>query len=282
MNHPIKLNDYKQQIANLYSDRSANYDRGDWHPRIARRLVEHARLNSGQHVLDIATGTGMVAIEAAQIVGTSGRVIGIDLSAGMLDVAKQKARSLGLNNLEFLLADAEALNLPANSCDRIFCSSAFIWMSDLIAALRLWYQLLKPEGLLGFHAFAETAFITGVVAQKVLKKYGVSLLLNKPTGTAEKCHNLLQRAGFDEINIKTETDGSYISLEKAKQMWLNLSSMPIPGQYPNPLSKLPAEQLLKAKNEFDAELEKLNTNRGIWNDATVFYTFGRKPKSSVN
>ena len=79
VNYLIKLDDYKQQIANLYSDRSSRYDNGDWHPQIAHRLVEYAQVSSGQHVLDIATGTGMVAIEASQIVGTLGKVVGIDI-----------------------------------------------------------------------------------------------------------------------------------------------------------------------------------------------------------
>lgn len=101
-------------------------------------------------------------------------------------------------------------------------------------------------------------------------------MLNKPTGTVEKCYNLLQQAGFEEIEIQTEPDGSYISLEKAKGMWLSVSSSPMPGQYPNPLMKLSTDQLLRAKNEFDAELEILNTERGVWNDTTTFYVFGRK------
>ncbi len=80
----LNLDEYKQQIANLYSDRGATYDNGAWHPRIAHRLVEYADIRSGQKVLDIATGTGMVAIEAAQLVGTQGHVIGIDIASGMI------------------------------------------------------------------------------------------------------------------------------------------------------------------------------------------------------
>ncbi len=53
----------------MYSRRSQTYDEGDWHPRIAQRLVEYAQINCGQQVLDIATGTGRVAIAAAQLVG---------------------------------------------------------------------------------------------------------------------------------------------------------------------------------------------------------------------
>jgi len=276
VNNQLKLNDYKQQVADLYSRRSSNYDDGEWHPRIAHRLVEYAQLSPGQHVLDIATGTGMVAIAAAQLVGTQGRVIGVDISTGMIEQARRKVQILGLNNVEFQLADAEALDFPEKSFDCIFCSSALIWMSDLLSALRHWHHLLKPGGLLGFHAFADTAFVGGVVSQKVLEQYGVSLLFSKPTGTIEKCRDLLRQAGFMQIDIKSEQEGSYISLENAKRMWAGNASGPVPGQYPNPLLQLSSDQLTQARVEFEAELETLRTEQGIWNDITTFYTFGRK------
>lgn len=154
-------------------------------------------------------------------------------------------------------------------------------MSNLTAALRLWHRLLKPAGLIGFHAFADTAFVGGVVTQKVAQRYGVSFAMSKPTGTVEKCHDLLASAGFEEIDIKIEQYGSYISLERAKQMWAG-SSHPAPGQFPNPLSQLSSEQLEQAKAEFDAELEALMTEQGIWNDETTFLTFGRKPAQSIS
>jgi ubiquinone/menaquinone biosynthesis C-methylase UbiE len=115
MTNELKLNDYKQEIADLYSRRSQMYDNSDWHSRIAHRLVEYAQITPGQHVLDIATGTGHVAIASAQIVGSEGRVIGVDISTGMLDQARRKVQALGLTNVAFQLADAESLNFPANS-----------------------------------------------------------------------------------------------------------------------------------------------------------------------
>jgi ubiquinone/menaquinone biosynthesis C-methylase UbiE len=276
MSCQVKLGKYKQQVADLYSSRSNNYDNGDWHPRIAHRLVEYAHLRPGQQVLDIATGTGMVAIEAAQIVGSEGQVIGIDIATGMVEQARRKVEVLGLSNIEFQVADAEDLDFPDDSFDYIFCSSAFIWMSDLLSALRLWHRFLKPGGVLGFHAFADTAFVGGVVSQRVLEKYGISLLLSKPTGTVEKCHNLLQQAGFAVTDIKSEADGNYISLERAKSMWAGNGSFPAPGQYPHPSLNLTSEQLAQARVEFDAELEGMQTEQGIWDDGTIFYVFGQK------
>ncbi|KAB8331375.1 methyltransferase domain-containing protein [Scytonema tolypothrichoides VB-61278] len=270
----LKLNDYKQQIADVYNRRSHNYDESEWHLRIAHRLVEYAQISPGYDVLDIATGTGHVAIEVAQTVGSSGKVVGVDISTQMLSHARRKVEALGLSNVELQLADAEALNFPANSFDRILCANAFPLMADMEATLRQWIGFLKPNGIVGFHALADTALVGVVIWQKVFEKYGVSRELSEPTGTVEKCHNLLERAGFEAIEIKTEQYGSYISLEEARQRW-TISSYPAP-KFSNTLFQLSPEQLEEIKAEFDAQLEALVTENGIWNDGTSFFAFGRK------
>lgn len=273
----MELSAYKQEIADLYSRRSAtydNYDNGAWHSQIANRLVELANLQPGQRVLDTATGTGMVAIAASPRVGCTGHVIGIDISTGMLEQAQHKAKHL--SNVEFQLADAEALPFSANSFDVILCSSAFIWMTDLQGALRHWHQLLKPGGLVGFHAFSETAFVASTVAQQVYARHEVEINLSKPTGSIEKCYALLATTGYESIQIYPEQNGSYLTLEHAQSLWMG-NTHPTPGQYPHPASHLSPEQLEHIKAEFDAALEALMTDQGIWNDVTIFYTFGRKP-----
>ena len=272
----LVLNNYKQEIANLYTRRSERYDNSHWHWRIANHLVEYGQINPGQQILDIATGTGHCAIAAAQLMGETGKVIGIDIAPGMIIQAQNKAKTLSLNNIEFLLADAENIDFPENHFDRIFCASAFIWMSDLAESLLLWRKFLKPGGILGIQAFAETAFVGGVITQKILEKYGISYLMSKPTGTVEKCQYLFQKANFELIEIQVEQDGNYISLEEAQKMWAG-TSHPAPGQYPHPLSKLSTEQLKQAKLEFENELKVLQTDQGIWNDITTFYIYGRKP-----
>jgi ubiquinone/menaquinone biosynthesis C-methylase UbiE len=269
------LNTYKQQIADFYSRRSHNYDESDWHYQIACRLVQYAQISSGQSVLDIATGTGMVALESAKIVNTQGRVIGVDISEGMLEQAQHKAKALNIKNVEFILADAEKLNFSSNSFDRVLCASALIWMTDIVAALRLWGQFLKPDGIIGIHVFADTAFVGSNILQNIVEKYGISLTFSKPTGTIEKCQKLLTDAGFEILEIKTEQDGSYISLEEAKKMWA-INGTPAPGQFPHPLSQLSWAQQEQIHQEFDAAIEALVTDKGIWNDITTFFILGRR------
>lgn len=277
MDNFLKLDEFKQQIADMYSQRSSNYDNGDFHPLIAHRLIEYANIHRGQKVLDVATGTGLVAIEAAQIVGSGGRVVGVDISAGMLKQAKLKAKAARLNNIEFQLADAETLDAD-NSFDTILCSSALILMSDVPGALRRWHQFLKIGGLIGFHGFAETAFVAGIVLAKVVQKYGVSLNFNELTGTQEKCYALLAEAGFVDIEVKSEQYGSYISLNQAKKTWVSSLKNPLCRQ----LQQLSPEQLVQAKVDYEAELQALATHKGIWDDVTIFFSFGRKGATNSN
>jgi ubiquinone/menaquinone biosynthesis C-methylase UbiE len=98
------LSAYKQQILNDFNSRP-NYE-NEFHRRAATRLVELAKLQSGKHVLDIATGTGLAAIAAAMVVGSTGSVLGTDFSLGMLQQAQQKVDALGLTNTKFEEADA--------------------------------------------------------------------------------------------------------------------------------------------------------------------------------
>jgi len=266
---------YKSGIADQYTRRSVDYDSSDWHDQIARKLVEYSSIRPGASILDVATGTGMVALYAESKIGPLGSVIGIDISEGMIEKANAKAIAAGIQNIGFKLGDAESTDFEPNSFDYIFCGSAFIWMTDLRAALVHWRELLKPNGKLGLHAFSENAFITGIVAQSVLTQYGVNYLMNKPTGTVEKCQALLEQAGYRKLEIKIDSGGSYISLQEAKNAWLN-SSCPAPGQYPSPLAVLSPGQLADAQADYERELETLNTESGIWNDMTTLYVFGEK------
>jgi len=281
MINQLYLSDYKQAIADLYNRRSQTYDDSEWHLQICHRLIEYSLVSSGQHILDIGTGTGHLAIAAAQIVGAEGRVIGVDISALMLEQARSKVEALGLSNVEFKLADAEELNYPANSFDRILCANTFPWIEDKEATLRLWYQFIKPGGLIGIHTPADTAYVGYVVLQKVLQRYGVTLEPSNRIGSIEACQNLLANAGFEVLDIKTEQHGSYISLDKAKATWEGIGSLPSPRQSKNILSKFSSTQLVEAKAEFEAELEVLQTEQGIWDDLTTLYILGRKSETSA-
>jgi ubiquinone/menaquinone biosynthesis C-methylase UbiE len=283
MVNQLELNEYKQGVADSYDRRSQTYDDSDWHVQICHRLLEYSQVRDGQRVLDIGTGTGHLAIAAAQIVGEQGQVIGIDISAGMLEQARSKVGALGLKNVEFQLADAEAVDYPLNHFDRILCANTFPWMEHKEATLRLWYQLLKPSGRIGVHTPADTAYIGAVVLRRVFAKYDISLEASNRIGSIEQCQNLFSKAGFEAVEVETEQHGSYTSLDKAKATWEGVVVRPSSTSLKvsdNGLSQLTSAQLAQVKAEFDAELESLQTNQGIWDDLTTLYILGRKAENS--
>ncbi len=284
MKHQLELDDYKQEVAEFYDRRSQTYDENESLVQICHRLLEYSQIDVGQTILDIGTGTGHLAIASAQVVGDKGRVIGIDISAKMLEQARIKIDALEINNIELQLADAEAIDHPINSFDRILCANTFPWLEDKEAALRLWYQLLKPGGQISIHTPADTAYVGAVVLRRVFANHGVSVEASNRLGSIEQCQNLFANAGFEAIKIETEQRGSYTNLDKVKATWAGIvvnpsaTSLRVVG---NNLSKLSSVQLSQIQAEFDAELEALQTEHGLWDDLTTLYIMARKPKSEV-
>lgn len=74
-------------------------------------------------------------------------------------------------------------------------------------------KLNKLEGKIGLCVFAETAFVHGVVLQKIARRYGINLTMSDLTGTADKCRSLLSAARYKDIEITTEQYGSHIALD---------------------------------------------------------------------
>ena len=265
---PENLSEYKQRIVTDFNSRS-NYD-NQWRDRFANRLVELANLESGQKVLDIATGTGIVAIASAKIVGKDGKVIGVDISSGMLKQAQSKIDA-EVPTIELVEADAEDLSFPDHSFDAILCSSAIVYLTDIPAALRSWYRFLKPEGIVAFSCFAQTAMTISVLYRAKLQNYGITAANpNEILGTPEKCLKMLQEAGFKNIEIQTEQFGFYLS--EAQSAWQANSNSACGYE----VFQLSPAKLAQLKAEYLTELEALATDRGIWNDAIAFFVVAHK------
>lgn len=137
----------RQPFVNDLFDRSASYY--DWVDKALslgsgsfyrREVLRRAGLREGMRVLDVATGTGPVAAIARQMVGTSGLVVGVDPSRGMLSVAKGKV------DADFIQAVGEALAIRTETFDRLLMGYALRHVSDLRAAFREYHRVLRAGG----------------------------------------------------------------------------------------------------------------------------------------
>lgn len=270
MNDRTEIEEYKQQVITDFNART-NYD-NDFRYRFANPLIELAHLEPGQHILDVATGTGIVAIAAAEIVGAEGKVIGVDISSGMLNQARQKIAAANLQNIELIEADADYLNFDNDSFDAILCSSAIVYLTDIPTALQKWYRFLKPDGIVAFSCNAQTALTASILFRVKAQNYGISIPNpNEILGTPEKCQNLLQQAGFKDIKVVTQQFGFYLSnAEDAEKFWQGNAN----SAYGFKVFQLAPEKLAQFKAEYIAEIEAATPS--FWNDITTFFVLARK------
>ncbi|BAZ13943.1 type 11 methyltransferase [Calothrix sp. NIES-4071] len=271
----LHAEEYKQQLLADFNCRT-NYDSGRFYIPIAKRLIEIANPQRAHQILDIATGTGIVALAAAEKVGAQSKIIGIDISAGMLSNAKQKLVASGLQNVEFIEADAELIDFGQDSFDVILCSLAICYLTDIPAALHKWHSFLKPGGKLVFNAWTENAFTTSVLFREVTARYGINVPNpNAPLGTPQKCQQLLKSAGFQNITIQKEQFGWYFTpdLDNALQMW-EVNAKNVFGYQ---VQQLAPEKLQECFAEYIKEVQALPvTEQGAWCDASIFFVTAAK------
>ena len=131
-----------------------------WHAQLATaqsRLMRSASLALGEHVLDVACGTGLVSFAAAKQVGPGGRVVGVDISGEMVESARRKAKDRVFPQCTFERMDAERLDLPDESFDVAFCALGLMYVPDPAQALREMLRVLKPGGRLALAVWGERA-----------------------------------------------------------------------------------------------------------------------------
>jgi ubiquinone/menaquinone biosynthesis C-methylase UbiE len=135
----------------MWASRVASFAR-DGAPKsrhYAAALVDLVAPPAGAKILDIATGTGVVAVAAAQRVGPTGSVVATDFVAEWAPYVAESAAEAGVTNVTFEVMSAEALALPDASFDAVFCQFGLMFVPDRMLALREMHRVLKPGGRLG-------------------------------------------------------------------------------------------------------------------------------------
>jgi len=193
--------------AEIYHERYVSKKIGPF--KSLEKLIAAAGLQRGNRVLDVATGTGIVAIEALKKVGNDGRVVGIDISTGPLAIAKRTAGNT--NNLQFLEMDAEDLKFPDGSFDVVLSEFALMFFPDSQKALREMKRVLVRNGRIAVsvHGSADNVPYFSVIMSTLMKYVPDIIPAGRPGPHRFGEPNLLkvefEKSGFSDINVASYT-----------------------------------------------------------------------------
>lgn len=218
----------KEQVEQMFDNISGNYDGLNrvisfgidvkWR----KKVIELVKAASPDSVLDIATGTGDLAISMTNT--NASRIVGLDISEGMLDVGRKKIKDKGLaERIEMIQADSEALPFEDNSFDAITVAFGIRNFETLEKGLAEIYRVLKPKGIFviletsvptkfpfkqGY--FFHSRVILPVIGKlfsrdKVAYSYLSESAASFPYG--EELNNILRKIGFIEVEDKPQTFG---------------------------------------------------------------------------
>jgi arsenite methyltransferase len=239
-----------------------------------KKLIEKLAIVPGERVLDVGSGTGLLAEHVARIVGPSGSVVGIDPLPLRIEIARRKARE----NLSFAVGNAEALDAFGDqSFDVVYLNAVFHWLPEKLTPLRHFYRVLKPGGRLGITTGSrEHPNTIQVVRQRVLarepyRQYPeVQGAFGHHVGVSE-LEQLFERAGFHSQSLALEPNIQHHPSAEALVEFSQASSF---GNY---LGHLPEALRAGARQELIRELEALRTPDGIRQEGVRIVAVAVKP-----
>jgi|SRR5579885_1550663 SAM-dependent methyltransferase len=177
---------------------------------LARLFLKRVPLAPGQRVLDVACGTGIVARQVAPVLGSTGSIVGIELNAAMLDVARQHAPGDGAP-VEWRQGDAGSLPCRDAEFDIVLCQQGLQFFPDRPAALREMHRVLKPEGVVGICVWRsiEHSPCHLAIAEALRRHVGTDIAqrFRAPFSFGDESflNRLLADAGYRDVAIETET-----------------------------------------------------------------------------
>jgi ubiquinone/menaquinone biosynthesis C-methylase UbiE len=287
---------YKQLDAASYDNAAAEFDRltERFSSPLAMRMLDLARLRTTDHVLDVGTGTGLVALRAGALV-SNGRVIGIDHSPGMLEQASAKAQRSGLSDsVMFRQMDAEHLEFPDQSFDIVLSLYALFHFPEPLVAAREMHRVLRPGGRVvigvgsGPSLFSWNGIVQGtrlaarLVAAargrlltapefllRVMREQGMAPdAKHQPEGPRPRIDRMLRQVGFK--NVQRSWQGRCEELDP-EEFWRLQVTYATPARIR--LQQALPQQIAGLKEDFLDRCRNVQANDGklIYRHAAMFY-----------
>lgn len=197
----------------------------------AEGLIELAALKPGEQVLDVACGTGIVARVAAARVGSDGKVVGLDVNEGMLEVARSVSRDIH-PLIEWRRADVSDMPFADETFDVIFCQQGLQFFKDRPAALSETHRVLAPDGRLVLSVLRSTKHNPGwALLAEVLERYvgpEAGAMMRSPFSSlsTDELRGLFAGAGFRDAHISIGI-GPVRYPSAQEFLWLEAVSSPL-------------------------------------------------------
>jgi len=266
--------DRKTMIQQGFDTVAPGYDHPSlaFFPQTAKSMMEFLGLNFDDQLLDVCTGTGVVALAAADKL-SKGKVTGIDLSNGMLEQAKRKASEKNLSNTEFVQMDLDALDFDGKTFDAACSSFGLFFMEDMTQALKNISAVVKPGGKIAISTFTGDAFLP--MSDLFLQCYNsfgkdVPALSWKRLSTNELIMEQFEAVGIANVKIHHVPLGYQMT---DASMWWDVVWN---AGYRALLNQLTDAQQAEFKEKHMAEISQLIGDDGVWFNTEVLIAIAEK------
>jgi len=268
----------KKQIANLFNKVAPVFDGSG--PRIfqyfGERLVELSEIKKDEKILDVASGKGASFFPSIEKVGKAGKVIGIDISEGMVTEINLLIQRRGVKNVKVMVMDAEKLEFSNKSFEHILCGFGVFFFPNYEVALGEFMRVLKIGGKFSFTTFLNEKDGKFKWLEELVEKYlpGFQAEGQESKGpqfdTEEGLYEILKVAGFKNIKVLSE-EKTFIYKDE-QEWWDKLWT----HGYIRVMEMIPKEKLEDFRIEVFQKLTEIKESDGISATIFVLYGFGEK------
>lgn len=237
-----------------------------------KKIPSFLNLRGDEHVIDVATGTGYMALAIAKDL-PDGHVTGIDFSQGMLTQAMKHKNELGIQNVVFVEMDMQAISYKDNHFDVAVSGFSLFFVEDMEKQLIHIASKVKAGGTVLITTFSNHAFtpLSDLFFNRIIN-YGIEVptMTWKRVATKKQCTSLFEEAGLQDIKCQQIECGYY--LRDPSDWWYIIWN----GGFRGLVNQLSKNDFTKFKKEHLAEIKELASEKGIWFEMGVLYTMGVK------
>jgi ubiquinone/menaquinone biosynthesis C-methylase UbiE len=248
---------------------------------VTHALIDDARIESQDSVLDVATGPGEPALSVAALAGPKGKVVGVDAIHGMIAAARTEAQRLGLKNAKFDVAFADDLPFAANTFDAVISRFGVMFFPSPVDGVREMLRVLKPGRKLAFAVwhFAERNPFHSALS-RVMDRYVDSPPLEPdaldafrfaPHGKLLKVFSEAGVVAPSERLLQFKIEAAAVSVEDFWNLRREMSE-----KLSEKFATLSEEQKLKVTQEMLSSLTEYSTANGVSFPAEVLIVSGSK------